>query len=74
MDELELKELVDVVFKTLGTCKLIDISLWVCVRHYGKTYQQLSDQTAISPADIALRVEYVDKQLQRKVQAYIQQP
>ena len=70
MADLEVGELIEVIYRSLANCKLIDVALFISHRSLGKDLQLLSEQTGIEPGDIEVRVAYVEEQLQHEITSY----
>lgn len=70
MPQLELQELIELVYRCLGQCKLIDVALFVAHRTLGKAPQKLADQTGLPLVDVEARIEFVEGLLMRRVRDY----
>jgi hypothetical protein len=84
MHEIELRELLEVIYRAVCHCKLIDVALYVAHRQLGKPITTttgpdgvdrvgLDYQTGISAESIQRRIDYVEAQLLRNVRVYMQQ-
>jgi len=71
MHSLEYNELVEQVFKIYDQLKLLDVTIYITHRHYGKSIQRLSRQTGLAYDKVKERINYVDHQLTSSLPEYV---